>query len=180
MRQIDDFCSDYLPQVTRAISSPALLDNLFYQQYTSKVLCFLNLTINFFASHCAWKCIWIWKQGTRSQDIIFYLFRNLKTLASLSFSRHFDCLSRADPWHQEISGVPKVGFSKFVHSVMPDECVHKPCELNSWTAKFVWNSILRSRYRQISITLEIQNTYSLCSHSWVILRDLGNFCFIVW
>ena len=39
LRQVDDFCSDYLPQVTRAISSPALLENLFLPAIYQQVHC---------------------------------------------------------------------------------------------------------------------------------------------
>ena len=170
--------------IYRKLPEPYLHQHCWIICFTSNIpaRCYASLTLQLiFSRHTVPGSVFESENKALDHKILFfYLFRNWKTLASLSFSRHFDCLSRADPWHQEISGVHKVGFSKFVHSVMPDECVHKPCELNSWTAKFVWNSILRSRYRQISIKLEIQNTYSLCSHSWVILRDLGNFCFIVW
>ena len=133
--------------IYRKLPEPYLLQHCWIICFTSNIpaRCYASLTLQLiFSRHTVPGSVFESENNALDHKILFfYLFRNLKTLASLSFSRHFDCLSRADPWHQEISGVHKVGFSKFVHSVMPGECVHKPCELKSWTAKFVWNSILR-------------------------------------
>ena len=153
------------------------------------MLCFLNLTVNFFAWHCAWKYIWIWKQGTKSQDIIFLFISKVKDFSFPFLQPPFRLFISCGSLASRNFRCTLNGFFQIWHSVMPGECVHKPSELKNWTVKFVWNSILRWSYRQISITLEIQNTHCALIPEWyyeiqetfVLLFDsLNGWTFLKW
>ena len=94
--------------IYRKLPEPYLHQHCWIICFTSNIpaRCYASLTLQLIFSHHTVPGS-VFESENKALDhkiLFFYLFRNLKTLASLSFSRHFDCLSRADPWHQEISG----------------------------------------------------------------------------